>query len=41
MAIAKMMLLNIEFSQKQYDDVLLKLIEQDNFHPEPASNFVD
>ena len=41
MAIAKMMLLNIEFSQKQYDDVLLKLIEQDNFHPEPASKFVD
>lgn len=41
MAIAKMMLLNIDFSQEQYDDVLLKLIEQDNLHPEQASKFVD
>lgn len=41
MAIAKMMLLDIEFNQEQYDEVLLKLIEQDNLHPEPASKFVD
>ncbi len=41
MAIAKMMLLDIEFEQSQYDDVLLKLLEQDEFHPELASKFVD
>lgn len=41
MAIAKMLLLDIDFSQEQYDDVLLKLIEQDHFHPELASQFVD
>lgn len=41
MAIAKLMLMDINFDQAQYDEVLLKLLEQKNFHPEPASKFVD
>ena len=41
MAIAKLKLLNIEFPQEKNDDVLMKLIKLDNFHPELASKFVD
>ncbi len=41
MAIAKLKLLEIAFPQEQYDSVLLKLINTDNFHPENASKFVD
>ena len=41
MAIAKLMLLDINFEQAQYDEVLFNLLEQKNFHPEPASKFVD
>ena len=41
MAIAKLMLLDINFEQAQYDEVLFKLLEQKKFHPEPASKFVD
>ena len=36
MAIAKLMLLDINFEQAQYDEVLFKLLEQKKFHPEPA-----
>ncbi len=41
MAIAKLMLLDINFNQDRYDDVLLKLLNTKNFHPEPASKLVD
>ncbi len=41
MAIAKLNLLDIEFPQSASDSVLLKLINLDGFHPEPASKFVD
>jgi V/A-type H+-transporting ATPase subunit I len=41
MAIAKLKLLDIEFSNDAYDAVLMKLINLDNFHPEPASKFAD
>lgn len=41
MAIAKLKLLEIEFPGEQYDSVLLKLINTDNFHPEYASKFAD
>lgn len=41
MAIAKLKLLEIEFPQEDYDDVLLKLINLDGFHPEYASKFAD
>ena len=41
MAIAKMKLLEIEFSDNQYDTVLRKLVHTENFHPELASKFVD
>lgn len=41
MAIAKMKLVDIEFNQEQYNDVLLQLIERDDFHPELASKFAD
>lgn len=41
MAIAKLALMEINFEQAQYDEVLLKLLEQKEFHPEPASKFVD
>ena len=37
MAIAKLNLLDIEFSHASIDDVLWKLIHLDDFHPEPAS----
>lgn len=41
MAIAKLKLLEIEFPASQYDAVLMKLINLDDFHPEPASKFAD
>lgn len=41
MAIAKLKLLGIEFSDEQYDSVLMKLVHTDNFHPEYASKFAD
>lgn len=41
MAIAKLKLLDIEFPQEKDDEVLMKLIKLDNFHPELASKFVD
>ncbi|MCD8028650.1 MAG: V-type ATP synthase subunit I [Erysipelotrichaceae bacterium] len=41
MAIAKLKLLEIEFPSTQYDALLLKLINLDDFHPEPASKFAD
>lgn len=41
MAIAKLKLVEIEFPAEQYDAVLLKLINLDDFHPEYASKFAD
>lgn len=41
MAIAKLKLLEIEFPAGQYDAVLMKLINTDDFHPELASKFAD
>ncbi len=41
MAIAKLNLLEIEFPNSASDSVLLKLINVDGFHPEPASKFAD
>ena len=41
MAIAKLKLLEIEFPQEKCDEVLLKLINLDDFHPEYASKFAD
>lgn len=41
MAIAKLKLLDIEFPQEKDNEVLMKLIKLNNFHPEPASKFVD
>lgn len=41
MAIAKMKLINITGDNEHLDDVLLRFVELDNFHPEPASKFVD
>lgn len=41
MAISKLNLLDIEFPVKVADEVLMKIINLDNFHPEPASKFVD
>ncbi len=41
MAIAKLKLLEIEFPQERSDEVLMKLVNLDGFHPEYASKFVD
>lgn len=41
MAIAKLKLVEIEFPKSQSDVILSKLINRDDFHPEPASKFVD
>lgn len=41
MAIAKLKLVEIEFPAEQYDNVLMKLINLDDFHPEYASKFAD
>ena len=37
MAIAKMKLVNIISDKDRLDEVLLRLMEADDFHPEPAS----
>lgn len=41
MSIAKLKLVEIEFPLNKSDDVLSKLINLDNFHPEYASKFAD
>lgn len=41
MAIAKMKLINITADKEYLDDVLLKFVDLDYFHAEPASKFVD
>lgn len=41
MAIAKLNIANIYFDRDHYNDVLLKLYNRDDFHPEPASKFTD
>lgn len=41
MAIAKMKLVEIEFPIEKSDELLMKLINLDDFHPEYASKFVD
>lgn len=41
MAIAKMKLINISADKEFLDDVLLKFVDLDYFHPEPASKFID
>lgn len=41
MAIAKMKLVNIIADKEYLNDVLLKFVDLDYFHPEPASKFVD
>lgn len=41
MAIAKMKLVNISAEKEYLDDVLLRFIDLDYFHPEPAVKFID
>ncbi|MEG0736406.1 MAG: V-type ATPase 116kDa subunit family protein [Longicatena sp.] len=41
MAISKMKLINITGDNEYLDDVLLRFVALDCFHPEPASKFVD
>ncbi len=41
MAIAKMKLINISAEKEYLDDVLLKFVDLDYFHPEPAVKFID
>ena len=41
MAIAKMKLINITGDNEYLNDVLLKFVDLDYFHPEPATKFVD
>lgn len=41
MAIQKLNLVNITFDEVNHNDVLLKLYERDDFHPELASKFTD
>ena len=41
MAIAKMKLINITADNEYLNDVLLKFVDLNYFHPEPASKFVD
>lgn len=41
MAIQKLNLVNITFDEINHNDVLLKLYERDDFHPELASKFTD
>lgn len=41
MAISKLELASIRFNQSHYNEVLLKLFEHSNFHPELASKFTD
>lgn len=41
MAISRLNLASINFDSHRYNEVLLKLLEHDNFHPELASKFTD
>ncbi|MBO6048063.1 MAG: V-type ATP synthase subunit I [Erysipelotrichaceae bacterium] len=41
MAIAELKLMEIEFPKDIADEILLQLIDAEDFHPEPASKFVD
>ena len=41
MAISKLSLANVNFDKEHYNDVLLKLYERDDFHPELSSKFTD
>ena len=41
MAISKLNLVSINFDSQHYNDVLLKLYDRDDFHPELASKFTD
>lgn len=41
MAISKLSLASINFDKNQYNDVLLKLYDRDDFHPELSSKFTD
>ena len=41
MAITKLDLLSINFDKEHYNEVLLKLFEHDDFHPELATKFID
>lgn len=41
MAISKLNLVSISFDKDQYNDVLLKLYDRDDFHPELSSKFTD
>ncbi len=41
MAISKLDLVTIHFDKQHYNEVLLKILAHDSFHPEPASKFTD
>ena len=41
MAIAKLNLVSLDFDKDNCNDVLLKLYQRDDFHPELASKFTD
>ncbi len=41
MAIAKMKLINISAEKEYLDDVLLRFVDMNYFHPEPAVKFID
>ncbi|MFV0393250.1 MAG: V-type ATP synthase subunit I, partial [Coprobacillaceae bacterium] len=41
MAISRLDLVTINFNKEHDDELLLKVLEHDNFHPEPASKFTD
>lgn len=41
MSIAKLNLVSINFDKNQYNDVLLKLYDRDDFHPELSTKFTD
>lgn len=41
MAIAKLKLMEIEFPEEQADEILARLVDSTEFHPEPASKFAD
>ena len=41
MAISKLQLVEIEFPETMSDEILSKLVDSEEFHPEPASKFVD
>lgn len=41
MAVSKLNLVHINFERDRVDEVLMKLLQVDNFHPELASKFID